>query len=322
MKNKNLVSVIVPVFNSERYLSRCIDSILHQSYSYLELILVDDGSTDDSPKICDAFMEKDSRIKVIHQSNRGVSSARNSGINSSCGDYLMFVDSDDTISINAIELLLNDASAYHADIVSAVKTTIDTDGYIHCAYEDGLVNVYDGLVPLKMSLEYDRQTNSACAKLFSRSFIGNLRFVDGRTINEDGYFIFQCYARCPVLVQHNVSVYQYYVHLNSSSRECFSEKYFDMIYFADEKMKYIRDNHPDLMKSAINMEVSTHLFFLEVLCRTNDKKYITARDNSIRIVKKNYRLYVTQNRHEHKMAKIVRLGLYPIYKMLWRVKYG
>ena len=106
MERKNgLISVIVPVYNVESYLEKCIDSIIHQTYKNLEIILVDDGSTDNSGKICDVYKEKDSRIKVIHKQNRGLSSARNCGLEIAKGEYIGFVDGDDYIAEDMYALL-------------------------------------------------------------------------------------------------------------------------------------------------------------------------------------------------------------------------
>lgn len=318
---KETVSVIVPVYNTEAYLTNCVNSILSQSYPHLEVILVDDGSEDRSPELCDGFSKVDPRVRVIHQANQGVSAARNAGMDVAQGEYLMFVDSDDTISANAVELLLQDIKKYQADIVSAVKSAVHPDGREDCPYGNGEIHVYDGIAPLKLSLEYDRQTNSACAKLFRRNFVGEIRFAVGKHVHEDGYFIFQCNACSPRLVQHNVSIYQYTVREQSATRNGFSEKFFDMLFFAEKKKEYIEKNCPELLDSAINMEVSTHLFFLDVLCRTKDKKYLPARKTSIQAVRSNYRNYRTANSHERKMSWIVAHGLYPLYHWVWGFKY-
>ena len=101
------ISVIIPVYNAERYLKDCVDSIINQSYQNFELILVDDGSSDNSPKICDDYAAKDNRIVVIHKSNNGVSAARKTGLDNASGDYIMYVDSDDWLDINTMEKCLN-----------------------------------------------------------------------------------------------------------------------------------------------------------------------------------------------------------------------
>ena len=114
--NEPLISVIVPVYNVEKYLRTCVDSILVQSYSALEVILIDDGSTDGSPQICDQYAQQDPRIQVIHQKNAGLSAARNAGIDICRGEYLTFIDSDDFIHERFVELLLNACLSNNADI--------------------------------------------------------------------------------------------------------------------------------------------------------------------------------------------------------------
>ena len=103
--NKPLISIIIPVYNAEKYLKKCLDSVINQTYKNLEIILVDDGSTDKSPEICDKYAEKDSRIIVLHKENGGVSSSRNAGLDIFKGEYLSFVDSDDYVEPDYIEYL-------------------------------------------------------------------------------------------------------------------------------------------------------------------------------------------------------------------------
>ena len=122
------VSVIIPIYNTQKYLVRCFDSIINQTQSDLEIILVDDGSTDDSGRICDAYAEKDKRFRVLHKANGGVSSARNSGIDMMSGNYCCFVDSDDYISENYIAVLLNNIKSYCSDISVCGLSRTDTAG--------------------------------------------------------------------------------------------------------------------------------------------------------------------------------------------------
>ena len=105
MNNTDLISVIIPVYNVEQYLNRCVDSVINQTYKNLEIILIDDGSTDNSGKICDEYSQKDKRVKVIHQKNMGVSNSRNKGINIAKGKYITFVDSDDVLNCQYIEFI-------------------------------------------------------------------------------------------------------------------------------------------------------------------------------------------------------------------------
>ena len=321
MKKDYLVSVIVPVYEAEKYIVQCIESIQAQTHSNLEIVLVDDGSTDTSLQICTEYASRDSRIRVIHQSNKGVSAARNAGLDIITGDYYTFVDSDDELYPNAVELLLNNILAYHADIASCVKDTIAVDGSVASPYANHMVKVYSGLDMLELSLDGERQTNSACAKLFNRNKFSSIRFENGKSINEDGYYLFQCYTLKPCVIQHNESIYKYYIRSNSNSRNTFSEKYFDMLYFAERKKEIVNSNFPELKEKLITMEVSAHLFFLEILCRTCDKKYKKAQDDSILLVKKFYRVFQCINQHERRIAWIVAHGLYPLYKWVVRLKY-
>lgn len=320
MTEKYLISVIVPVYGAEPYLALCIESICMQTYTNLEILLVDDGSPDNCPEICDEYALRDNRIKVLHQTNKGVSAARNAGINMARGDYITFVDSDDELFPNAIEQMLLDALSCDADIAYAVKCSIKPDGEVINIYEDGTCNIYDGLTSLCLSLDGERQTNSACAKLFKYAFLGDVRFEEGKSINEDGFFLFECYVKQPKVIQHNVCVYKYYIRDNSSSRKVFSEKYFDMIYFCERKKEIVNALFPEISDKLINMEVSTHLFFLETLCRTYDKKYRKDIRNSIRLVRKYYKVYVPLNNHEKQFSKIVYFGFYSMYKLLLNTK--
>ena len=119
-----LISIIVPVYNVEEYLDKCVESIVNQTYKNIEVILVDDGSPDNCPKMCDDWAKKDKRIKVIHKKNGGLSDARNKGIDESKGEYLSFVDSDDYITDNYVELLYNIISKEHADISMAKQYVV------------------------------------------------------------------------------------------------------------------------------------------------------------------------------------------------------
>ena len=114
-----LISVIVPVYNTEKYLGRCVDSIINQTYTNLEIILVDDGSPDNSPAICDEYAKKDQRIKVIHKENGGLSSARNAGLDIAKGDFISFIDSDDWVEKDLFEVLVSLYGKTQAEIIAS-----------------------------------------------------------------------------------------------------------------------------------------------------------------------------------------------------------
>lgn len=316
-----LVSIVVPIYGVEKYLSSCVDSLCGQSYPHIEIILVDDQSPDSCPAICDAYAEKDSRVKVIHQKNKGVSGARNTGLSAATGEYLLFVDSDDELYPEAVELLLRDLREHNADIVSGVKRIVDGNGHARDAHDDGCLTVYGGNEPILLSLAGDRNTNSACAKLYKASFIRGIFFEEGRNIHEDSFFLFQCYMNKPVLVQHNVAVYQYNVREGSGSRERFSDKYLSMLYFADRKQELIAARYPAYVDQANNAVVRAYLQFLQVLCRTDEKKYKDLQKQCVRTVRDLRKYHKPINSHLKKMERIVSLGLFPLYKKVIQLKY-
>jgi glycosyltransferase involved in cell wall biosynthesis len=316
-----LVSIIVPVYGTEKYLSDCIESLLKQTYPQIEIILVDDQSPDSCPAICDAYAQKDERVRVIHQKNKGVSGARNTGIDAATGEYFCFVDSDDTLEANAIEILLNDILAYGADMSSATKSLVAEDGSVQAKSADGQIFVYEGDEMIKRSLLYDDRTRSLHAKLFSRRLMEDIRFVEGHNINEDGYFLFECYTKKPNVVQHNVDLYRYYFRPGSASNSRFAEKFFDMLYFCNLKRAYIEENMPEFLEHAYDMEARTNLLFLQVLCRTADKQYNGIQKQCIQTVRKLKKFHRPINSHLKKLEWIVSLGLFPLYKKIIQLRY-
>lgn len=316
------VSVIVPIYNSEAYLPRCIESIQKQSYPDLEILLIDDGSSDGSLAICRSSAESDPRIRVIHQENRGVSAARNAGLDAMTGDCFTFVDSDDALLEHAVSLLVEDLTANGADLSLALKRTVRPDGTVQTLGEDHRLSVRSGTEMLILSLEGEAQTNSACAKLFDRCFFQSVRFEEGRSVNEDGFFLFQCYALQPKTVQHNESIYLYYLRDGSNSRGACSEKHLDMLYFCERKKEIIQRDYPELTDKLINLEVRTDLAFLGVLCRTKDRRFPEQQRACIRRIKALYPSFQSSKPHERRMAWITAHGLFPLYKSIMYRKYS
>lgn len=185
MLNSNpLVSVIVPVYNVENYIHRAVDSLLNQTYPFLDIILVDDGSPDECPHICDEYARKDSRIRVIHKINGGLSDARNAGLEIAKGEYLTFLDSDDYLSVRAIEYFIRTVQEQNVDIVCCGLNIIDGEGRIY-DYRKGTNSVKEKSSAIVKLLLQDRfPYNFAHSKLYRRQLFDNIRFPVGR-IYED-----------------------------------------------------------------------------------------------------------------------------------------
>lgn len=189
------VSVIVPVYNAEKYLHECVDSILAQTITDIEVILVDDGSTDTSPKICDEYAESDKRVIVIHKQNGGVSSARNAGLDVAVGEYVTFVDSDDFIASDMYENMMSKAIEYNCDIVmcDCIKEYADRrEPYTHNIREGfyNRKNLEDEYFPhllIMENVEYPA-TISNCLMLFRREQFCKVRYINGVRYSEDLLF--------------------------------------------------------------------------------------------------------------------------------------
>lgn len=321
MDKNPLVSVIVPVYGTEAYLPACIDSIRNQSYQNLQIILVDDQSPDRCPEICDHYAQTDARITVIRQKNKGVSGARNTGLAHVSGEYILFVDSDDELYLDAVKSLLQYAVKYNADIVSGSQTVAGKSDETSRANANAEHTVIRHNQALLLSLAGDERTISACANLFRADFIQDIRFEEGKNINEDGFFMFQCYLKKPIMVQRNIAVYQYNSRPGSASRGAFSEKYLDMLYFCERKKKLIAEHYPQYTEQAHNMEVRTNLQLLDVLCRTVDRKYKPLEKQCVQTVRSLYRYHKPINDHHKLLARAVKYGFYPLYKWAVRMKY-
>ena len=225
-KPEDLVSVIVPVYNVEKYLNRCIDSIINQTYSQLEIILVDDGSTDESPAICDEYAKKDKRIKVIHKKNRGLSDARNCGLDNSAGNYICFIDSDDYVDTNMIEYMHKSLSKNNSDIVICDYIIFDENNEIKNSFTKTLFSVTDNKFDYMFN-EYKLLTVIQWNKLFKREIFDNLRFETGK-IHEDEFIICKELESAKKITYDLFPLYHYY-RRNNSIMGVVNKKRFDVV---------------------------------------------------------------------------------------------
>lgn len=217
-----MISIIIPVYKVEKYLSRCVDSILSQSFSDFEMILVDDGSPDNCPKICDEYAENDSRIKVIHKQNGGLSSARNAGLEICTGDYIFFIDSDDFLADkNVLSDFIHKAQSEKSDFVYALMNRA-TDTKISEIKNCKRFAKDDRLFFLSNPYFF-----SAWNKLYKRTLLQFIQFVPGR-VNEDVDVIPLVFCHAKKVSCLHRATYNYYQNQSSITRSAFSEKRFDM----------------------------------------------------------------------------------------------
>ena len=236
---KNLVSIVVPVFNVQEYLCDCIESVLNQTYRDIEIILVDDGSTDNSGNICDYYGLKDNRIHVIHKNNGGLSDARNYGIEASKGNYIMFLDSDDYISNNCIEIMLTTMKKYNIEIVQGLFTR-DSEklGKGNCEN----ISIYTSpMQVLKHYLGYNLLEGHACNKLYESKLFVNTRFPVGK-IQEDAWTTYKTFYNAKGVGVINYYSYYYRYNDNSIMNGNFDGRRFEILKVPDQIRKYLTDN--------------------------------------------------------------------------------
>ena len=209
-----MISVIVPIYNVERYINKCIDSIIHQSYKNLEIILVDDGSPDKCGEIIDEYSRIDKRIHVIHKSNGGLSSARNAGLDIASGDFIGFVDSDDYIDYNMYEELFDVIKCHDVDIVYSNFQTEYLDGRIEgCDKNSGQIYIRSSLDVLR-DMMWDKLNCSSCTKLFKRTVFSEYKFPENN-IYEDRIAMHMWILQCKQVAWVD-KVFYHYVERSSS----------------------------------------------------------------------------------------------------------
>jgi len=248
MENLPLISVIVPVYNVEKYLDKCISSIVDQTYTNLEIILVDDGSPDNCPAICDAWAEKDSRIRVIHQLNAGGGAARNAALDIARGEYIGMVDSDDYIESHMYEHLL-----------SLMKDGVDIAecGLLETELDDASLDNGDDFESKVFTVEeamklhiYDtlfRQTPPN--KLYRSNTIGDIRFPVGMRI-DDEFFTYRVIANARKLVRTSCTMYAYRQQPGSVMHQSFSMSRLQAVDAKCQRLELVKERFPELLSCA------------------------------------------------------------------------
>lgn len=266
-KQDLLISIIIPVYNVEDYLEKCLDSVINQTYKNLEIILIDDGSTDTSGKICDQYALQDKRIKVVHQKNGGVSVARNAGLSLVKGKYLTFIDSDDYVHPEYLEYLIN--------LLTSYKATISSCGYkyIYPAktkeyFVEEKIRVMDSMEALKRMLYQSGFNNSLWGKLYCIELFTGILFPKDK-IHEDLDVMYKILLKAKKIVSGEMPYYNYVQSSGSLMRKEFSEHVFDVLDVVYHMSKDLQ-KYPELT-NAVNSRVVNAEFF--VLRQLPVKKY-------------------------------------------------
>ena len=257
------ISVIVPIYKVEDYLHRCVDSIINQTYTNLEIILVDDGSPDNCSRICDEYAKKDSRIRVIHKKNGGLSDARNAGIDIATGEYIMFIDSDDFVDREMMKSMMRNMIHNNVDmVVCNIKYIYEDKEVVKYNQADRILDRYEAME------EYLRDgvvQAVAWNKLYKKSLISDMRYKVGKT-NEDEFFTYKVVDKTDKIYYNSRPFYNY-IQRDSSIMGNYSINRLDGVEASYERLNFIKERYPDLYekekKTFINLCIYSYQMILK-----------------------------------------------------------
>lgn len=314
-----LISVIVPVYNVEPYLRKCVDSILNQTYRNLEVILVDDGSPDDCPAICDEYAAKDNRVCVIHKENGGLSDARNEGMAVMTGAYLMFVDSDDLLPKDAVETLLKIAVTEKADLVIGG----------HNRFEDMPAEPVDAEIlmqrwtPVEAMADMFQNGCASWARLYRRELHQSILFPVGE-INEDEAIVLPLLEKCSCVAVTNAVVYHYRCRPESITTATFSEKKMAWVKHCRDNLSFVRGKYPQLEKDAAARYRSSVLWALREIALAEERFDAQIKDLKVQL-KENSRLFSNvpfKSKDDHLRYCMMRYLPFGMVRGVLRLRHG
>ena len=319
--NNDLVTIIIPIYKVEKYLSRCIESVLEQTYKNLQIILVDDGSPDNCGKICDEYAKKDNRIQVIHKENGGLSDARNKGLEIAKGKYIYLLDSDDYLEINTIQYLHSLAEEYQADIIVGKERLVFENckcNNYKCEKEE--VEIYNEKEALEIMLYNTKFTNMGCNKLYKTNLFEGIKYPFGK-LYEDLGTTYKLIVKSEKIVLTNQYTYNYLIDRNDSiMNKKFNEKRMDGLEFAEEILQYINKSYPSLTDAAI---FRLYIECVYILLKLPNKKIYKEQNDKIKKYLRKYRWNVLKNKKVSKKQKILcisaNFGRF-FLRMIWKVK--
>lgn len=319
-----LVSVIVPIYKVEPYLSECIESIISQTYSCLEIILVDDGSPDKCPDICDEFSRKDSRINVIHQKNGGLSDARNAGLRISKGNYYYFVDSDDRLPSYSIEWMLKCLHSFNVDMViggfERFRDITNEVFFRTCQTDKEIINI---MTRDEVIRDFYRDGCQSWGVLYKRHIHEGIFFPCGE-INEDEAIIFQILERCKMVAVTDKVVYSYRERKASITTSAFSIQKLAWYRHCKANLEWIRNHHPELTSYAAARYRSSITWSLTEIA-LSDGEYEEEVEELLKELRKNKDLFLNTpfkyKTDSYRMQILLHLP-FRLYKYAIKIKRG
>lgn len=266
-----LISIIVPVYNVEKYLEKCVNSIINQTYSNLEIILVNDGSTDNSGKLCDNLATKDPRIVVYHKENGGVSSARNLGLDKAKGEFIGFIDSDDYIDPDMYEFLYKELKKNNVDISMCGLY------HVYADKKDSQVDsaeyyVMDSEQAIKMVLDSKITSVTPVNKLYSKWLFEQIRYDISIKSAEDALIMIKLLDKCNLISVTTERKYYYFHRGNSLTTSPFSKTTLDVINVYQQNLELVKEKYPNIIDSAKRRVFWSYFYVLDSLCISSVRK--------------------------------------------------
>ena len=300
MEHNPKISIIVPIYNCERYLARCLDSIKSQTYENIEVIMVDDGSSDGSAEIAESYAKKDDRFHYYYKENGGVSSARNYALDNATGEYIGFVDGDDEILPDMYELLLSLILDNGAD-VSVVSPMVAIDGKKLSFEDDATVKVFSSENAVKEALRGTLFAGHLCLKLFKASLFEEIRLREDIAICEDLIAVYETFAKCERIVFADLHKYIYYTNSDSAINATFKESFLTYITATRYLYERVSAEFPDAAPYAMAAVINS---YIDVI---NKLYYSKRTDKAVwRKYRAELKAYATRDA----------LGLMPMYKRI------
>ena len=305
---KKLISVIIPVYNSEKYLEKCVESILAQTFKNVEIILVDDGSRDGSPELCDRLAAEHKNIVAVHKKNGGVGSARNTGIDNAHGDYITFIDNDDYIDNDTYEILLREALESGADITQINVKLVDEGGNVIGKWS-GQQSYTQKISAREYRKSIMLQEGNVCcwSKLFKRTVLEKHRFIDGRW-NEDFILMYNIMLDIPYIFSVDEYKYNYVQRKGSYSKAGFNQGIIDNVVNAKWVLGYSEEHEPEMVEYAVRLyfhQMIPYMLFMPVEdMNANNAVYKEFSDDL-----KKYKSIWSKNRFLNKKEKLLLKGL-------------
>lgn len=295
MKYNDLISIIVPVFNVEKYVSKCIDSILAQTYENIEIILIDDGSTDNSYEICKEYENKYNNIKLYHKSNGGLSSARNKGIKESHGDFITFVDSDDELDSNFIKILYYNLIESNAEISVGKLKKIYNNNISECE-KNNVKIISDNYDIIKEFTE--NEDYYACGLLYNKTLFNDIEFPVGKYYEDIGT-THKLFLKAKIVCYTSYDGYLYFIRNNSISMSHSYKKIVDGIEAVLNMYNNINEKYPK-MKENIISSVNSLVVFLYTYYKNNydvddNTKPEMVKKQLVNICGKKYKIFFALN---------------------------